>query len=60
MLSVGQLLNNVDIQCDVKLYYFDYKKYERIEVKPSHKNYGKRIRNIYAEENTILIEFDNE
>lgn len=60
MLSVGQLLNNVDIQSEVTLCYFDYDKYERIEVKPSHKNYGKRIRNIYAEKDTIYIEFDNE
>lgn len=60
MLTVGQLLNNVDMQSEVKLYYFDYNEYERIEVQPSHKNYGKRIKNIYAEEDTIFIEFDNE
>lgn len=60
MITVGQLLNNVEMQGETKICYFDYDKCERIEVPESAEIYDKNIKYMYPENDTIYIEFDNE
>lgn len=60
MLTVGELLKNVEMQGDFTLCYYNYDKYERIEVPESEEIYDKMIKYMYPENNTIYIEFDNE
>lgn len=55
MLTVNDLKSNIDFQNDVRYYYFDYEKEERIEITAKEAE-DKRITWIYCEADEIVIE----
>lgn len=59
-MRVRELLNNIEMQGEYKLVYFDYDKCERIEVQETPEIHDKYIKYMYSENDIIYIEFDNE
>lgn len=58
-MKVYELMDSVEMQGETKFVYYDYEKYERIEITEEQAAY-KNIRYIYPENNIIYIEIDNE
>lgn len=57
MIRLKDFLDSVEFQSDVKYFYYDYEKDERIEL--TEEEAGKyEIRYIYEEDGTICIEVD--
>ena len=59
MITIRDLLNNVELQSTAKYFYYDYDKEQRIELTEEEaRDYD--IKYIYEEDGTICFEVDKE
>lgn len=58
-MKLYELLDEVEIQSDMKIVYYDYDKEERIEITEKRAK-DKEIRYIYCEEDVLYIEVEKE
>lgn len=56
-MKLYELLNNVEIQSDLCIVYYDYEKGERIEILESEAQ-DKEMRYLYSENNCLFIEVE--